>query len=279
MYDEDATRGNIIDKLRFLAQTIKKDDSLFLYYAGHGQLDTLINVGYWIPVDAEINKVDRYLENSVIRDYLRAINSRHTYLVADSCFSGTLFASARTIPLNVDNQEEYVKRMYEKPSRQGLTSGGSEPVTDGSGMFEGHSVFAHYFIKALRENKQPYLLASNIFENIKLPVVNNSSQTPIYRPIQGAGDEGGEFVFISKRREEKTAMLTPPGFGSLIINATPWGYIYLDNESLGIPPIQMRKLLTGKHTVTVKREGYKTYTKDIEIVEGRENVLSVIMEK
>ena len=41
LYDDEATRANIIGKLRFLAQNLKKDDSLFLFYAGHGHLDPI----------------------------------------------------------------------------------------------------------------------------------------------------------------------------------------------------------------------------------------------
>ena len=63
----------------------------------------------------------------------------------------------------------------------------------------GHSVFAYYFLKALKNNEQKYFDAGQLFNYLKIPVVNNSYQTPVYNPISNTGDEGGQFVFIKKQ--------------------------------------------------------------------------------
>jgi hypothetical protein len=82
------------------------------------------------------------------------------------------------------------------PSRQALTSGGIEPVMDGGK--DGHSVFAYYFLKSLEVNKEKYLDISQIYTKVKIPVINNSEQTPKLSPIKNSGDEGGQFIFIKK---------------------------------------------------------------------------------
>ena len=63
---------------------------------------------------------------------------------------------------------------------------------------DGHSVFTYYFLKSLNDNKSKYFDASQIYTKIKIPVINNSEQTPKLSPIKNAGDEGGQFIFIRK---------------------------------------------------------------------------------
>jgi hypothetical protein len=63
---------------------------------------------------------------------------------------------------------------------------------------DGHSVFGYYLLKSLGENGNKYLDASELYNTIKIPVINNSEQTPMYSPVNSTGDEGGQFIFISK---------------------------------------------------------------------------------
>jgi hypothetical protein len=62
----------------------------------------------------------------------------------------------------------------------------------------GHSPFANYLLKVLNENKSD-LLVGSLVEKVSTAVANNSKQIPIGKPIQGAGDEGGQFVFELKK--------------------------------------------------------------------------------
>ena len=192
LYDKDATRRNILRKFGELAKTVGKDDSLFIYYAGHGHLDGAINAGYWVPVDSEINFVDNYIPNSTIRDYIAGIETKHTFLVSDSCFSGTLFGAQRSKP-PVDKGDRYFEEAYSRRSRLGLASGGAEPVSDGG--YDNHSIFNYYFLQALNEINEKYVTSGTLFERLKVAVANNSNQTPVYKPLKDAKDEGGEFVF------------------------------------------------------------------------------------
>ena len=59
LYDEQATRRNILDRLRFLAKKVRKDDSLVIFYAGHGHLDSITKAGSWIPAGSGQGWKDR----------------------------------------------------------------------------------------------------------------------------------------------------------------------------------------------------------------------------
>ena len=115
--------------------------------------------------------------------------------MSDACFSGDIFRG-NTISVPFENSERYYKEVHNLISRQALTSGGIEPVMDGGK--DGHSVFAYYFLKALTNNQNKFYDASQLFSTIKIPVTNNSEQSPQFQSIKNTGDEGGQFIFIKK---------------------------------------------------------------------------------
>ncbi len=195
LYDRDATRDNILREFEWLMQNVKPNDNVFIYYSGHGEYMENMDKGFWVPFDASSKTISRYVSNDDIRSFLSGINSKHTLLVTDACFSGDIFRG-KTMTIPYENSTKYYQKVYSLNSRKALTSGGVEPVMD-KGR-EGHSVFAYYFLQALDNNNEKYFDASQIFESLKIPVVNNSSQTPAYSPIRNTGDEGGQFIFMLK---------------------------------------------------------------------------------
>lgn len=195
LYDMEATRDNIMKEFEWLMQNVKQNDNVLIYYSGHGEYIQNMDKGYWVPIDATSKTISKYISNEDIRSFLSGINSKHTLLVTDACFSGDIFRG-QTLTIPYENSTRYYQKVYSLNSRKALTSGGVEPVLD-KGK-EGHSVFAYYFLQALTKNTEKYFDAGQIFESLKVPVVNNSYQTPLYNPIRNAGDEGGQFIFIMK---------------------------------------------------------------------------------
>lgn len=195
MYNEQATREKIITEFEWLVANVKVQDNVFIYYSGHGEYKQDLNKGFWVPVDAESQSTSKYISNSDIQTFLGGIKSKHTLLVSDACFSGDIFRG-NTVSVPFEESEKYYKEVHGLASRQALTSGGIEPVMDGGK--EGHSVFAYYFLKTLGDNASKYIDASQLYNKIKIPVINNSEQTPKFNPIKNTGDEGGQFIFIKK---------------------------------------------------------------------------------
>jgi Caspase domain/Glucodextranase, domain B len=195
LINAEATREGIILRVEALADELEEEDNLLVYYSGHGQLDQRFNRGYWVPVDAESASTSEFIANTEVQTWLRGFKARHTLLIADACFAGDLFRAGPALMREFKGTPAYYQSMHDKKSRKALTSGGVQPVMDGGA--EGHSVFAFYLLKALRENRKPYLDASELFDAVDLPVRNNSDeQTPLFSPIKNSGDEGGQFVFV-----------------------------------------------------------------------------------
>jgi uncharacterized caspase-like protein len=195
LYNNDATRENILKEFELLLQNVKENDNVLIYYSGHGEYIQNMDKGFWVPIDASSKSISKYISNEDIRAFLAGIHSKHTLLVTDACFSGDIFRG-KTMTIPYENSTKYYSKMYSLNSRKALTSGGVEPVLD-KGK-ENHSIFAYYFLQALKNNTEKYFDAGQIFDFLKIPVVNNSYQTPAYSPIRNAGDEGGQFIFIMK---------------------------------------------------------------------------------
>ncbi|HKC69535.1 MAG TPA: caspase family protein [Bacteroidia bacterium] len=195
LYDAQATRKNIITTMEWLAANVKEKDNVLIYFSGHGEYKQQLGKGYWVPVDAQTTSTSDYISNNDIQTFLSGIKSKHTLLISDACFSGDIFRG-NTIGVPFENSERYYKEVNNLASRQAITSGGIEPVMDGGK--EGHSVFAYYFLKALTGNMSKFYDASQLFSTIKIPVTNNSEQSPQFQAIKNTGDEGGQFIFIKK---------------------------------------------------------------------------------
>ncbi len=193
--DEQATQNNIYKGLRGLIEKITPKDNLIIYFSGHGYFDEILNEGYWIPVDANANAQGEYLPNSSILKIIESINSQHTFLIADACFSGSLFTDP-------NRGLGYLDKVEKIRSRWGLASGRLEVVSDGD--IGSNSPFARVLLSYLKENSKPEFAVSELIQHVKMKVAEESGQTPIGSPLRLSGDEGGEFVF---RRNGKSVAL------------------------------------------------------------------------
>ena len=186
--NEQSTRNNIYKSLRSLIELITPQDNLLIYYSGHGYFDELLNEGYWVPVDAQVNATGDYLSNSDLLKIISSINSQHTFLVADACFSGSLFS---------DSKRGYTENVEKFKSRWGLASGRLEVVSDGE--IGQNSPFTETVLEFLKTNEKPKFPVSDLIYYVKTKVAEKSNQTPLGNPLKSAGDEGGEFVFYKKQ--------------------------------------------------------------------------------
>jgi predicted nucleic acid-binding Zn-ribbon protein len=199
----NATRYEILSALNDLRENLTEKDNLVIYYAGHGELDRANKRGHWLPVDAEPTSSANWISNVAITDILNVMSARQILVVADSCYSGALTRSALgqlRAGLSPEARGRWMRVMAAKRSRTVLTSGGEQPVLDGSGGR--HSVFAAAFLEVLGQNSgvlEAGRLFSEVFARVKevmsrLPF----DQAPEYAPLKYAGHEGGDFFFVPK---------------------------------------------------------------------------------
>jgi hypothetical protein len=184
---KDATRNDIIFALDSLSRKVTPEDNVLIFYAGHGMWDENSSVGYWLPSDAYLNTTANWFRNSTLVDYLKTIHSKHTLLIADACFAGSIFQSRSAFP----QSDRAFELLYDMPSRKAMTSGTYTEVPD-------RSSFTRYLIQRLKENKETYLSSEQLFSSFRIAVINNSDAVPMFGEIRNVGDEGGDFIFLKK---------------------------------------------------------------------------------
>lgn len=191
LYDENATGQKILHAFTYLREKVTTDDSLVIYFAGHGWYDAATEVGYWLPSDAKKGEVSSFLSFSILRDYLKAIKSFHTVILADACFAGTLFMER-----DIMAREIAFERLAQYPSRYLLAAGRNEPVSDGP--VGSHSPFAGSLISILSHQTTPYLPVTELTLLLIEAVGANARQLPRGEPIRDVGHRGGVFLFRLK---------------------------------------------------------------------------------
>ncbi len=194
LYDNEATKENILGQFQKIMTIIQPHDSLFVFYAGHGHLDDLTGTGFWIPVDGGLNPLvqENWLPNSSIKGIMKNMKSRHILVVSDSCFSGELLTAHRGYEKKIDN--DYFRNAYNKISRQIITSGASETVPD-------KSEFAMQFKRFLEGTSKPFIDPLMMFSEIRSGMTKT---TPLFGNIEGTGyQEGSSFLFFSKKGNEE----------------------------------------------------------------------------
>ncbi len=184
---KNPSREDIIVQLDYYVEHLSGEDNLLIFYAGHGYWDEKRETGYWLPADAQRKSTARWLRNSTIQEYIDDIKVKHTLLIADACFSGSIYKTRKAF----EDAPEAVNKLYDLSSRKAITSGTLTEVPD-------KSVFMEYFLKNLNNNTSKYVPALEMFSSFRTAVMNNSPNTPQYGTIQNTGDEGGDFIFIRR---------------------------------------------------------------------------------
>lgn len=192
--DSQANKKNIERAFLQLIKTITPQDNLIVYFSGHGRYDEHFG-GNWVPVEAGTNDDDwtDYLSNDLVKTYLARIKSFHTFLIADSCFSGAFFAER-------SKEKNLANRVDTEPSRWGLTSGKKEIVSDGqSGK---HSPFTTALLDVLTKATEPPSVMQ-ICTLVLEKVAANALQTPMGSALAVPGHQGGQMVFYFREDEEQ----------------------------------------------------------------------------
>ncbi|MDD7913837.1 caspase family protein [Polaribacter ponticola] len=188
---KNPTENQINREFIKLSRKINKNDNLVIFYAGHGNYDKKTEKGYWMPSNSNRDFEENIILNTSIVTYIKAIPSKHTLLISDACFSGSILTRTRSL----SNASNAVKAKYALTSRKAITSGALETVPN-------KSVFMEYLIKKLKDNSREYLSAGQLFNMIEDPIIDNprgdKTQRPIYAPISGTGNEGGDFILIRR---------------------------------------------------------------------------------
>ena len=192
----NASRQTILRTLNKLALELEPQDSVVVYYAGHGEVVEKTGQGYWQPADADATRPETWISNNDIGRLLGQFAASQVALISDSCFSGTLLGDERIrgVAAGVDPGV-----MLQRRAAVVMTSGGNEPVFDAGK--NGHSPFAWNLMRTL-ERVQDWRPGSNVFESVRFAVARDLPQRPQYGASKlGGHQSGSDYLFESRRLE------------------------------------------------------------------------------
>lgn len=204
---DDAATGDAIRCLPSgLAPVLDENDSLVVFFAGHGYTTTArfsdglsVSKGYLIPVDADrVDGRDHTWQR--IEPWLTTIAElppRHILVILDSCHSGIALSrdvQKRGTGVRTDGSPI---PYHQRRSRRVLASALDDQRAMDGGPIAGHSVFTGFLIEALRGGASTWrhdLGMNQIAEYVRCRVREHSDA----RQVPGLGclefDDNGELV-------------------------------------------------------------------------------------
>lgn len=192
LIDANANKNSILSALsRYTNNDINIDDALIVFFAGHGHTVRGIrgDVGYLVPVDANLTDKSTFIRWDELTRNAELIKAKHILFIMDACYSG-LAVNRRVNPGSV----RFLNDMYKRISRQVITAGkANEPVADEGGPLPDHSIFTGYLIQGIRgeaATSDGVITANSLMSYVYTKVSNDpdSNQTPHYGQIYGDGD-------------------------------------------------------------------------------------------
>jgi uncharacterized caspase-like protein len=180
-----------------VSQVAGDNDTVLIYYAGHGIYEPMTTTAFWVPTDAVAGVPPTYLSASTISEAIARIQARKVLLISDSCFSGALLRGGppQAEKIDADKRLDALLALQKRKSRILISSGNNEPVSDAGG--DGHSIFAQALLNGLDNEDHDEFSARELFDGyILTAVAANSKQEPQFRPLDNVGHDGGDVIFL-----------------------------------------------------------------------------------
>jgi uncharacterized caspase-like protein len=228
LYDEQATgdalRRLVTDDLAVLGP----NDSLILFFAGHGYTmrrtyhgGAIVNDGYLIPVDGDRpgGRVGTWLRLETWLSDITRIPAKHILVVIDACHSGLALGPvvqwrSRGLASEV---HEPLERLRARRSRRIITSALEDQLAMDGGPIVGHSLFTGCLIEALTggllaKTRRSTVTGSEVAQYVQRRVSEypDSTQTPDFGAL--ALDDRGELLIrlASADRDTRPPISTRP---------------------------------------------------------------------
>jgi hypothetical protein len=149
LFDGDATRSSILNKMDELAAKIHQEDVFIFYYAGHGSM--VDDRFFFIPSESlrlyDLSSLQRdAIEASVLQEKFKNIHALKQLIVMDACQSG---ASVELLASRGAAEEKAIAQLSRSAGIHVMASAGSEQFA-AEFVELGHGIFTYLLIKALQ---------------------------------------------------------------------------------------------------------------------------------
>ncbi len=148
LYDNEASKKNILSKLDELSAKIHQEDVFIFFYAGHGSM--VDNRFFFIPSESlrlyDISSLqNEALEASTLQEKLKNIHALKQLIIMDACQSG---GSVELLAARGAAEEKAIAQLSRSAGIHVMASAGSEQFAT-EFVELGHGLFTYLLIKAL----------------------------------------------------------------------------------------------------------------------------------
>ncbi|MBS1197298.1 MAG: polysaccharide deacetylase family protein [Proteobacteria bacterium] len=252
----EATRTNILSAFhdKIVHGAVKKNDRVFVFYAGHGatrKLSSGRDLGYIVPVDSD---PERFATDAIpmteLQNIAESIAAKHVLFIMDACYSGLGLTRGK-------GSTTFLRDNAKRIGRQMLTAGGADQLVADSGP-NGHSIFSWTLLQALSGkadlNGDGLVTGTELAAYVAPAVAAVSHQTPAFGSLPGS--EGGEFVLELANETEflgaQTAQLSGEeiALNKQLDSARPAIPAARDNKPPPTETIEVKDLQGSKQKIT-----------------------------
>lgn len=276
LLNEKATRNEIISSITQLAD-LPQDSSVMVVFLGSGEKDQLYDYTYWIPHDAKSGDVLTYIDNRQIAKQIKKIKSKHLLMISGASYPAAGITGAP------QSQDELSKK-FQGQSRWALLSGLNIDVPDSADPSSG--AFGKAIFQSFKKNQSSVLSVQDFYKGVQSSVSAKSGIKPVFGVFDSGQISGGEFLFAKPEAqaalisgETSAAAIEGEGTGNdavLNINSSVQGAdIYLNGIPWGKTPLKDKKVIAGKYTVKISKDGYDPSQSEVTIAVGETKELDI----
>lgn len=210
LIDEAATTAGFFRELKRILGEVKNGDRVFIYFAGHGDVEAEIETGFLLPYNCEANNYSATsIDLESLEKYVNALVKKEVQviLVLDACRSGKLAGGSNGVKFTMGSFFERFQKTIKLLSCQPNQLSKEMPFDDG-----GHGIFTYHLVKGLAgdadKNKDGQITVREISTYLELKVSEqtNDSQVP-----KVEGDLQSVLVNYEIIHEGKIAKSEKPG--------------------------------------------------------------------
>jgi hypothetical protein len=193
--NQDATRFNIVDELYNLSLKLKKGDTFYFYFTGHGDLEA--KIGYensllllYPSLRKNYFQGNEYLQLSELRTWFGELTKKgvEVVFIADACHSGGLIGGKE----GLDKTQRALQESWQGITKI-LSSQANEFSLEGKQWGGGRGIFSYFLTNGLTgradANKDKKVSLAELSNHLKTNVVREAApsiQTPV---VQGNGKQ------------------------------------------------------------------------------------------
>ncbi|MBW1849795.1 MAG: caspase family protein [Deltaproteobacteria bacterium] len=171
---------------KWLPNNAEKEDTVFVYYSGHGAPNPNTGDAYLVPYDGDPSFIEQ-TGYSLKRLYqnLNKLPAKEIIVVLDSCFSGAggrsvIAKGARPLVMNMDKQVFHSDRIA-------ILSASSGSQISSTHEEKGHGLFTYFFLKGIKDGNSELGTLYNYLkpqvERIARKTYNNEQTPGLIAPV------------------------------------------------------------------------------------------------